>query len=801
MGSGPGGEIGLQPRFDPGRAPGADAFPTGETLRPSKEMQLARPHNPPPSSLVSISLSGDDPLNSSTEGHALDLNSRHIGKQASHGSMLSSNLECEEESVAKEVVMDPSKWILLNQETGQELDAQAFVEAIMLLAAPHDNPFSSNFKSREQQAPLSGSWGVRRQRSAGHIVRRPSLLPSCASARNDSSAQTCWQSLPPDLGSQPTPQSLLQPVASSSKSPQGRGSIFPGVRGAQPASAPPSLPARPSSHLAASVNSSESGFSLSKLRPAQVLRELHAGGIRSMCFSPSGDLLATAGADNNALVFRVRRRRDGTGGGLGFRNSGGGLTSLLGNTQENGKQGTMAGVQAEWAVRVLEETPIRVLSGHVGEVVALSWAPDDGALLTASADGTVRCWRPHEGQDCTAVYEHGGRVTSVAWDPASPSTARGGGRFLTGCMDGKLRIFSVDAAEEEASVLAERPVTAVQFAPSGAGFVAGFVGGGVGFYRTEGMVQELTAECRRHGLRHQARHATSPVRRLSVGSGRGSGKRNNGNNGEARRYSSASNAPSRNSRSAEGRVTGISFRPRPEGASRRRASGSSADSPRANGDARLDSGLLEAEHSADEMHMSVSTDSVPEERILDEYEAVNGNAASSERAPVSSVLNAGRGAAPRMNGDANETGGGVWTGCKTDVLVSTNDSRVRVVDPGRAGGAVVRRKLKGHNTEGVLGRHAVASYSQDGEFVVSGSGDGFVHAWPASAKGPSAAPKRGVGWSNSREGHERVLVCAGKVAVPVAIFAPESVARGIGGDSTRIIVAGDAEGTVKVFIG
>lgn len=784
---------GSRSRIDSSRPADGETNHAGETSLISRELRestLIRYSESTPANLVSISLTGDDGALSGSDVHPIESTS---AERQGPVPIPQVGSECEDESMAQEIVLDPSKWILLNQETGQELDAQAFVEAIMLLSTPHHNPFNVNSKSKESQAPFSGSWGVRRQRSTGQLVRRPSMLPAINGGRHENSAQNLWQSVPPDVGTH-TPQSLLQPAAHSSKSPHGRPNRFPGARGATSMSAPPNPSTRNTGNITISVSGGEGGFNLSKVRLTQVLRDLHVGGIRSMRFSPSGDYLATAGADNIALVFRIRRRRDGSFGGAGQKAVTGGLMSLLGTTPDDGRH-NMADVQAEWAVRVLEETPMRVLTGHLGEVVALSWAPDDGTLLTGSADGTVRCWHPQEGDYCAAIYEHGGRVTSVAWDPASTFIQPGGGRFLTGCMDGKLRIFSLDSSEAEACVLAERPVTAVEFAPGGLTFVAGLVGGGVRFYRTDGMIQEMTAECRRHGIRHQARHATSPVRRLSVGSNRVDGKRKN-TTGRGRRNSSM--AHSRGSHTAEGRVTGLCFRPQVKLSSEEER-GLPEESARTEEEGRMDSSIIDLDQSTDEMHYSMSTDSVPEERLVDEDETAIGNQLSSERAPASTATTA-KGDVPKASNESKELGS-PWVGYRGDILVSTNDSRARVLDPGRTGGVAVRLKLKGHNTEGVLGWHAVARYSDDGEFVVSGSADGYVHVWPASGAAPPTAPKRAVAWSSNREGHERVLVCAGKVAVPSAIFAPDNVARSIGGDSTRMIVTGDAEGSVKVFIG
>lgn len=679
-----------------------------------------------------------------------------------------------------DVVSDPSKWILRDQETGQELDAQAFVEAVMMLTAPRHNPFNVVIpRELARQLPLGAPWTGRRRSSSQKTGRPTHLAPPGASGLvdiyNPSQSFFCQSSK--------SPRRSRSPMSSRA------------------ALSLPNVSSRTSVGMTSTI-SGDQVFRLSRVRPAQVLRDLHVGGILTMCFSPTGDYLATAGADHRALVFKMVRRRDGSSsGGPPHRPGTGGLLSLMGIISDGGPS---AGdsvrlppeVHTEWRMRLVDEVPMRVLSGHVGDIVALGWAPDESALLTGSADGTVRCWRPREGDECTAVYEHGGRVTSVSWDPTSVTSGQGGGRFLTGCMDGKLRIFSADSVEPHMEVLAERPVTAVAFAPGGAAFVAGLVGGSVLFYRTEGMVQELAGECRRHGLRLSAANI-KPTKRMSVGGGTHSK-----GNGIARRKNTRTISTAGSSGTTEERVTGLCFRPQ----ARVLSDGvvaklvTEVSSCEAERQPSVNSARALVVPSVDDLPVIVSPASAHGGRMnSDEHEneTSTGDDSGSKRVPASTISKERESS---TSGDG-KNGGSAWVGSGAEILVSTNDSRVRVLEPGRAGGVAVRLKLKGHNTEGVLGRHAVAGYSEDGELVISGSADGYVHVWPALRAGPSTTPRRPVAWPNHREGHERVLVCGGKVAVPSALFAPDNLAQSISGEGTRIIVTGDAEGSLKVFVG
>lgn len=742
---------------------------------------------------------------------------------------------------------DPSKWLLRNRETGEEVEAAAFVEALM---ARRPSPQQTWCAGSPQLGPSQGSggWMSRKQRNHGPIYRRPTLLPHCngggTNVSNSLSFPGAAAAAAAAVGP-PSPPALQLSLREASRSPSE-------ARGRSSVPADISSRVRSDSHgrsLSGSSGAAIFGastftrnFKLSNMSTAQIVPRLHPGGIRAVCFSPTGTFLATAGADHRCCVFRVHQRRQpsaaaaaavaaaGEGSSnllaagvvssaaMAFAATGATATTTtntinvmpvlsstatttLGEALSSQPQHPLdAG--AGFSGRLIDDEPLRVLSGHVGEIVSLSWAPNDSALLTASADGTVRYWNPLEGSKCSGVYEHGGGVTSVCWDPASarvagegPGSARGG-RFLTGCMDGKLRLFAIDSSEPEECILAERPVTAVAFAPGGAAFVAGFVGGSVGFYRTEGVVRELTAECRRHGIRHSAsqhaRHATSPVRRLSgssngrVGATNGGafgGSRVGNGRGRRRRDTMGPRTGARFSGYAEERVTGLCFRPQAKGA------WSSSPIAKAELEGRLSSasdtvggggagGSGGGSGSGDNRSQQLDADSVVQ-----------------ARAPAASVED--EAAVDSANFSSNDGDNQLsLVGSMADLLVSTNDSRTRVLVSGNGGNVTVGLKLKGHNTEGLLGRRTMARYSDDGELVISGSSDGNVHVWstPTTAFG---SVSRRVARSSGREGHERARVSEKSVAVPVAVFAPSSV----GGEWSRAIVTGDDEGYLKVFIG
>ncbi len=80
----------------------------------------------------------------------------------------------------------------------------------------------------------------------------------------------------------------------------------------------------------------------------------------------------------------------------------------------------------------------QLLSGHSGAVYAVRFLPDDRRLLSGSEDGSLRLWNLTTGKT-TRTWEHPDWVLDVVVDPT-------GNRCWSGCADGKIREFALDAA-------------------------------------------------------------------------------------------------------------------------------------------------------------------------------------------------------------------------------------------------------------------------------------------------------------------------------------------------------------------
>jgi WD40 repeat protein len=105
----------------------------------------------------------------------------------------------------------------------------------------------------------------------------------------------------------------------------------------------------------------------------------HRGIVRSLCFSPSGRLLASAAEDQTVKLWKI-------GGG---------------------------------------EEPITLL-GHSARVSCVAFSPDESLVASASDDETVRLWETQTGQALRVLQPRIGAVLSVAISPDGRRLAAGG---------------------------------------------------------------------------------------------------------------------------------------------------------------------------------------------------------------------------------------------------------------------------------------------------------------------------------------------------------------------------------------
>ncbi|KAJ0976624.1 hypothetical protein J5N97_012098 [Dioscorea zingiberensis] len=192
----------------------------------------------------------------------------------------------------------------------------------------------------------------------------------------------------------------------------------------------------------------------------------HKGSIRILRFSPSGWYLASGGEDCVVLAWQVREVETSS--------------KCFASNDSSKKWGLMprscksAPVIIPKKIFKIEETPLHEFHGHTGGILDLSWSNSD-FLLTSSEDKTVRMWKV--GCDsCLKVFQHSDYVTCVQFNPVDERY------FISGSIDGKVRIWGVSGNRVVDWADIRDIVTAVCYQPDGKGFVVGSNSGICQFY-------------------------------------------------------------------------------------------------------------------------------------------------------------------------------------------------------------------------------------------------------------------------------------------------------------------------------
>jgi WD40 repeat protein len=181
---------------------------------------------------------------------------------------------------------------------------------------------------------------------------------------------------------------------------------------------------------------------LSRHEPRVKPRVGHRSWVRSLAWSPDGQLLASASDDGSVQLWEA----------------------ATGET-------------------------VRVLAGAGGSVWSVSWSSKGSLLASGSSDGSVRLWNTETGEVVRVLSEEGGRVRSVSWSP-------NGCLLASGSFDGAVRLWNTESGEAGRGLARDGgSILSVSWSPDGRLLAASSEDGSVSLWQVEtGQVQTLAAE-------------------------------------------------------------------------------------------------------------------------------------------------------------------------------------------------------------------------------------------------------------------------------------------------------------------
>uniref|UniRef100_A0A7N0TST8 Uncharacterized protein n=1 Tax=Kalanchoe fedtschenkoi TaxID=63787 RepID=A0A7N0TST8_KALFE len=210
----------------------------------------------------------------------------------------------------------------------------------------------------------------------------------------------------------------------------------------------------------------------------------HKGFILTMKFSPDGQYLASGGQDGVVRIWRVTSKES--------------CSKYSAPVCDERSKTKFSSVAVPDKVFAIDELPFQELYGHSGDILDLAWS-NANLLLSSSKDKTVRLWEVGS-DDCLKVFHHNDYVTCIQFNPVDDK------HFITGSIDGKVRIWGVLNGRVVDWVYAKDVVTAVCYKPDGRGFVVGSVSGVCRFYGNDASKEHIQLEAQ---LDVQGRKKTS----------------------------------------------------------------------------------------------------------------------------------------------------------------------------------------------------------------------------------------------------------------------------------------------------
>ncbi|MCF4967678.1 nSTAND1 domain-containing NTPase [Nostoc sp. CMAA1605] len=181
-------------------------------------------------------------------------------------------------------------------------------------------------------------------------------------------------------------------------------------------------------------------------------RLLHNSWVTSVSFSPDGEVLASASADNTIHLWRSDGKLLNT-----LTGHSDGVNSVT--FSPDGE--ILASASADGTIKLWNRSGklLHTLQGHTQAVNSVSFSPDSQTIVSGSADNTVKLWS-RDGRLILSLPGHTGAVNAVSFSPEGDTIA-------SASDDGTMKLWSIDGRTLTTIPAHTKEVNSISFSPDG----------------------------------------------------------------------------------------------------------------------------------------------------------------------------------------------------------------------------------------------------------------------------------------------------------------------------------------------
>lgn len=190
----------------------------------------------------------------------------------------------------------------------------------------------------------------------------------------------------------------------------------------------------------------------------------HKGPIYSVKWNKKGDYLLTGSADQTAAVWDVKANEMKQQ----FKFHSGATLDV--DWRSNSSFASCSSGAMIYVCKIGEDQPIKMFSGHKGEINSVKWDPSGLLLASCSDDRTAKIWSLKQDKHIYDLEDHAQVIYTIKWSPTGPATENPNKQLLlaSASHDSTVKLWDVEYGRLISSLNGHRgAVFALCFSPNG----------------------------------------------------------------------------------------------------------------------------------------------------------------------------------------------------------------------------------------------------------------------------------------------------------------------------------------------